>query len=178
MRPSQGCDVGFKSHQGRQSFAEMDNVVKVVGLKPQSSPFDSVSRHQIMRTFTEDEFDLVMQYSAEAPTYSEHEGRGVNVDKLAAYCFGRSALASWSDGKLVAGSVSSAKRMRDGGGLRINGVPYHDVRYVVTKEDNVRNYFTIGIGKPSHEGGPGYEMPIGLPERWVMDSEGQVRRED
>lgn len=113
---------------------------------------------------TEDQFDLVMEYSIDIPTWDEQWDRGLNVDKAAAYLFGGSALAQWSDGKLQAGSVSYAKRVREQGGLKINGATHKAVRYVVTKEDEQRGFYTIGIGSQ-------YQMPIGVPESVTIRKE-------
>lgn len=117
-------------------------------------------------------FDPVMLYSVDTPTYNDYDTIGINVDKAAAHLFGGSALSSLGKGGVVIhGGPTAAKRMRDSGGIYINSQPYRELRYIPSVEDQERGYFTIGIGKPSNQGGRGFEMPIGLAERVTIKRE-------
>lgn len=133
---------------------------------------------------TEDDHDLLCQGSFEIPGYNDlYEEKGINLDKAVAYLFGLSALATFNDrGKLVPGSVTQAKKLRESGSIRVNGEVYLNLRYTRTKEDSERGYVKIGVGKPSVMGGKGHEFPLVVmqevtisretyPEIFVMDGE-------
>jgi hypothetical protein len=102
------------------------------------------------------------QWPFDIPTYKDmYSGVGMNVDKAVAFLWSDSALANWQEGRIVpGGSVTKAKRLREQGVIRINCEAHLDLRYVATPEDVRRGHVLMAVGKPSKEGGPGYELNI------------------
>lgn len=101
-----------------------------------------------MQSLTEWEFDIIMQYSVEIPGYDSlyPPSPGLNLDRAIAYL--------WS-GSPQFGSTTAAKRVRDSGGLRVNGEIHTGLKYTAVESDVERGYFTLGIGKR-------YLMPVGV----------------
>ena len=101
------------------------------------------------------------EWPFDLPTYKELYSSGMNVDKVIASFFGNSALATFdSRGRMVPRSVNSARRFREAGAIRINATVHREVKYAATEEDVRRGHIVIGVGKPSRDGGKGYEVPI------------------
>lgn len=114
---------------------------------------------------TEDDFDLIMQYSVDLPGYNDIYSTGINLDKAISSLYGVCAHSKKdTEGKFLPISVTEVKRLREAGSIRINRQVHKNLKYTATREDVDRGYFAVAIGKSSAEGGLGLEKPIGVME--------------